>query len=305
MDHEAWREILRFGLRTVLLGREDPFVGSIILTDRCNLACRHCAVANHRGILYPLEAIRGEMTMLYAMGVRVLLFYGGEPLLWTSQGKTVRDLVIEAKAMGFILVSLVTNGTRPLEIPEADLILVSLDGDRARHDAIRGETYDLIVELIRKAPARNLALYMAVNRINQAAVGEILKLAEELPQVTGCAFNFHTPYSGTEALALSREDKLRLCRELTAAKRAGAPVLNLVRALPALIDHQFNAPCKQCVIVEDGEIWPCGRCAGIPGLCAQCGFAFAAEVSLLAKGNLPVLAEFIGTWRRAMKEGVS
>lgn len=304
MDPEAWREILAYGIRTKLLKQVSPFVGSIILTDRCNLACRHCAVANLQGTLYPLAAIRAEMTMLYQAGVRVLLFYGGEPFLWTSQGKTVRDLVIEAKTMGFLLVSIVTNGTHPLEVPEADLILVSLDGDAAHHDAIRGQTYDLILKHIRAAPARNLALYMAVNRTNLTAVGAVLKLSAQLPQVTGCAFNLHTPYPGTEALALTREEKLRVCREITEAKRAGAPVLNLVRAFPALIEHRFMAPCQACIIVENGQTWPCGRCSEIPGLCGQCGFAFAAEVSLLARWNLPVLAEFFRTWRKTLKGGI-
>ena len=51
------------------------------------------------------------MQWLYAEGVRILFFYGGEPFLWRNQGHTLRDLVIEAKQIGFLLVNVVTNGT--------------------------------------------------------------------------------------------------------------------------------------------------------------------------------------------------
>ena len=44
-----WAGLGWFGISTVLFRRRDPIVGSLIVTDRCNLACRHCAVA---GIAY-------------------------------------------------------------------------------------------------------------------------------------------------------------------------------------------------------------------------------------------------------------
>ena len=57
----------------------------------------------------------------------------------------------EAKEMGFLIVNVVTNGTYPIDLPEADLILLSLDGDRERHNAVRGDTYDTIMENIANA----------------------------------------------------------------------------------------------------------------------------------------------------------
>ena len=49
----TWAQLGWLGLMTVLLRRHDPIVGSLILTDRCNLACRHCVVANIRRADYP------------------------------------------------------------------------------------------------------------------------------------------------------------------------------------------------------------------------------------------------------------
>lgn len=42
--------------------------------------------------------------------------------------------------MGFLIVNVVIKDTFPIDLPEADLILLSLDGDRERHNAIRGNT---------------------------------------------------------------------------------------------------------------------------------------------------------------------
>lgn len=47
----AWLGLGWFGLTTVLFRRRDPIIGSLIVTDRCNLACRHCAVANLRRVV--------------------------------------------------------------------------------------------------------------------------------------------------------------------------------------------------------------------------------------------------------------
>lgn len=134
-----------FGLTSVLLRRRDPIVGSLIVTDRCNLACRHCAVANLRRIDYRFTILQQDLRNLYAQGVRILLLYGGEPLLWHDGQRTLRDVVAEARAIGFYWVVIVTNGTRGLDLPEADLVLVSLDGTREHHDAIRGRTYETVL----------------------------------------------------------------------------------------------------------------------------------------------------------------
>ena len=59
------------------------------------------------------------------MGVRILFFCGGETFLWKDGERTLRDLVIEAKNMGFLIVNVVTNGTFPIDLPEADWTEIS------------------------------------------------------------------------------------------------------------------------------------------------------------------------------------
>ena len=109
-----------FGVKTILLNKKDPILGTVIVTDKCNLKCRHCSVNNITAVIHPYDQILREMRQLYGMGVRILFFCGGETFLWRDGDKTLRDLVIEAKQMGFLIVNVVTNGTFPIDLPEAD-----------------------------------------------------------------------------------------------------------------------------------------------------------------------------------------
>ena len=285
-----------FGLRTILFRREDPILGTVILTDKCNLTCKHCSVNNLRGVLYPYARVRADMEALYAMGVRILFFCGGETFLWRDGTRTLRDLVREAKAMGFLIVNVVTNGTFPINLPEADLILLSLDGDRERHNAIRGETYDTILANVRRASADNICFYMAINQVNKGAIRPVCETARDLPHVRAVSFNFHTPYPDTEALTLSRTEKAACCAEIRALMKEGAPVFNLRSAFPALIEGSFPTPCRQCVVMEDGKLSVCGRCVDVPGLCERCGYFFVAEYTLLFQGNVRVMADMLRTY---------
>ena len=296
MKLSSFAYLAGFGVRTVLFRRRDPILGTVILTDKCNLKCRHCSVNNLTGVIHPYRAIRGEMDQLYRMGVRILFFCGGETFLWRDGERTLRDLVVEARQMGFLIVNVVTNVTFPLELPEPDLLLLSLDGDRERHNRIRGDTYDTIMENIRRSPSDNICLYMAINRINQHTVRDVCLTAMGEPNVRAVSFNFHTPYPDTAELALSREEKAACCAEISRMMGEGAPVFNLKSAFPYLIRGDFPTPCRQCVVMEGGRLSTCGRCIDVPGLCEQCGYFFVAEYTLLFRGNIKVIGEMLRTY---------
>lgn len=298
MKRSSFLYFARFGIRTVLLRKKDPILGTVILTDKCNLKYKHCSVNNITAVIHPYQQIKGEMELLYEMGVRILFFCGGETFLWEDAGKRLRDLVVEAKQMGFLIVNVVTNGTFPIDLPEADLILLSLDGDREQHNKVRGDTYDVIMENVRNATADNICFYMAINQINKSAIRDVCLLAKNTPNVRAVSFNFHTPYPDTKELALSREEKAGCCAVITQMMREGAPVFNLKSAFPYLIDNRFPTPCYQCVVIEDGQLSTCGRCIDVPGLCEKCGYFFVAEYTLLFRGNVKIIWEMLRTYLR-------
>jgi len=285
-----------FGIRTILFRKKDPILGTIIVTDKCNLKCKHCSVNNITAVLHPYGKVRAEMQTLYGLGVRILFFCGGETFLWRDGEKTLRELVIEAKQMGFLIVNVVTNGTFPIDLPEADLILLSLDGDRERHNIIRGNTYDTILENIRNATANNICFYMAINQINKAQVEHVCRLARDTAHVKAVSFNFHTPYPDTRQLALAKEEKAQCCDTICRMMAEGCPVFNLKSAFPYLIENRFPTPCHQCLVIEDGKISTCGRCIEVPDLCKQCGYFFVAEYTLLFRGNLKIIFDMLRTY---------
>ncbi len=287
-----------FGLGTILFGWKKPILGTIIVTDRCNLHCKHCSVNNITAVIHPYAQVRQEMQQLYDMGVRILFFCGGETFLWADAGKTLRDLVVEARAMGFLIVNVVTNGTQRLDLPEADLILLSLDGDRHHHNLIRGKTYDAIMANVAAATASNICFYMAVNQLNKGSIRAVCEAAQREPHVRAVSFNFHTPYPDTRELALSREDKERCCAEIEQLMDEGFPIFNLRRAFPYIIDNSFPTPCHQCVVMENGKLSTCGRCIDVPGLCGECGYFFAAEYALVFRGHVGLIAEMLSTYTR-------
>lgn len=285
-----------FGIKTILFRKKKPILGTVIVTDKCNLKCKHCSVNNLTAVIHPYKQIRSEMQQLYDMGVRILFFCGGETFLWKDGEKTIRDLVIEAKQMGCLIVNVVTNGTFPIGLPEADLILLSLDGDKERHNIIRGDTYDTIMKNIQNATSDNICFYMAVNRINKNAIRDVCLTARDTKNVRAVSFNFHTPYPDTRELALSKEEKVACCNEIEKMMKAGVPVFNLKSAFPYLINNSFPTPCHQCVVIENGKLSTCGRCIDIPGLCDECGYFFVAEYTLLFMGKPKIIIEMLRTY---------
>ncbi len=296
MKLSALVKISALGLRELVLKEQRPLIGSVIVTDRCNLNCRHCSVSNIVARDYSYQQIKSDMEMLYRKGCLILFLYGGEPFIWNDQDYQIRDLVILAKEIGFPIVNIITNGTYPIDVPEADLIMVSIDGDRRRHNLIRGNIFDTVMKNVDEAPTKNIIFYMAINQLNKNLIKDVGEITREHENVIGVAFNFHTPYLGSEALSLTRDDKQSCCDEIIGLIDAGIPVLNLKSAFPYLIDSTFPVPCYQCAVVEKGKLWTCGRCIDEPGLCEECGYFFAAEFALVFDFKVKVIFDMLKTY---------
>lgn len=171
-----------------LKGKRIPLSGTLELTFRCNLNCKHCyCPQNPCGEELSTEEIFKIINEITEAGCLWLLFTGGEPLV----RKDFADIYLYAKKKG-LLVSLFTNGTlfneemadflarwRPFSIE------IPLYG-------IRKETYERVVnsphsfgkclrsiELIRE---RNLPLKLKtlVTKDNLSEIPEIRKYAEDL-----------------------------------------------------------------------------------------------------------------------------
>ena len=297
MRWSTFARFVAFGASTVLFRRRDPILGTIILTDKCNLRCRHCAVVADAGTIQPYAGVRAEMEAFYREGLRILFFCGGETLLWKDGDRTVHDLVREAKEIGFPLVIVVTNGTISARVPGADIVFLSIDGMKEAHDAIRGPTFDTIMANLEGAKGQNTCVYMAINKLNRHDLRPLASLVSAHPALRSISFNFHTPYPGTESLALDQAEKKVAVDEIRALMKEGFPVFNLPSTLDHFLANDWPRPCAQCIVSEGGKRWVCGRCIDVPGLCDQCGYLFAAEFGLLFHGNLRAIVDMARVYR--------
>lgn len=246
--------------------------------------------------MYPFDDIIDEMNKMYHEGIRILFFCGGETTLWKDKDKTLKDLINVARSIGFLIVNVVTNGTTYLNIPEADIIFLSLDGLERSHNYIRGDTFKTIMENVAKAKDCNICVYMAVNNKNLHDIEGLCQLVLENPNLNSISFNFHTPYEGTEALRLSPDEKRLAVSTIKKLIKKGYPIFNLYSALDYYLKNKWKRPSYQCIVSENKKRFVCGRCVEINGLCMECGYLFAVEFSLLCSGNIRVIFDMIKTY---------
>lgn len=124
------------------------------ITDKCNLRCRHCYIAEGGGNELSVPQIRDVLAEFEEMqGLRVLVS-GGEPLLHSGFGE------LNAMLPDFSLRKvLFTNGLlltdELLEGLNVDEIQVSIDGLEEGHDALRGEgTFGRAIDSMRRSLER-------------------------------------------------------------------------------------------------------------------------------------------------------
>ena len=288
-----------FGLGSILFRRTAPILGTIIIGDRCNLQCAHCGVANHRRSLSSAAQVRRDLALLRAHGVRILFLCGGETTLWQDGDTTIEDLIGEAKAMGFFSVQVVTNGTLRTHIPGADLVFLSLAGTEAAPDRLRGAgTWRRGLAHLADHPRRNIVVYTAVNAWNLAELRPLADFVRGHPALRCISFNFHTPYAGTEHLALDPSGRRQAVETIRTLLHEGYPVFNLETALDRWLRNDWPRPCAQCLVVEEGKVSNCGRCVHLDGLCRDCGYLFAVEFGLLFSGNVRAIAQMLRTYPR-------
>jgi len=134
----------------------DPVLCNYYLTYRCNATCGFCDIWERPSPYVTLEHVRNNMRDLKALGVKVVDFTGGEPLLHRQLDQILR----EAKSVGMIT----TVTTNALLYPKygaglrglVDMLHFSLDSPvREEHDQSRGvKCFDKVMESI--ALARSL-----------------------------------------------------------------------------------------------------------------------------------------------------
>ncbi len=273
------RHYIRFMWRFVVLRRIDPLIYGIAVTDRCNLHCQGCTVANtgRPSMMWP--ALEKAMNDAYDRGFRELYFSGGEPTLWHDGEVTLDDAIEVARCIGFFHVHVYTNGTHG--IPRgADTVWVSMDGLPETFRLRRGDFFDQVARTVRDSGHPRVALIYVIDRDTASGIRPFLEWVRdsEFP-VVGVMFYFHTPYYGRDRLYLDRSERALLIDELLSCIRAGLPVINSRAGLRALRSgHWVRRMPIASVLDVDGES-VC--CRASDETCEDCGYAACTELTEL------------------------
>lgn len=281
----------KFGLDFFILKKDKPFILGLVITDKCNLSCKHCRVANVRRQHMPFEKIFYHLRNFYKRGARLLYLEGGEPYLWAEGEKKLDDIIKAAKDIGYLRAHIYSNGTLPLEA-KADFTWVSIDGLPETHQFIRGAPLDNILDNIRNF-SRRVAIIFTVNSLNFKEILPFLEFINRSLPGKKVMFFFHTPYYGFDSLLLPEEDKLDVIKTLISAKRRGLPVLNSVSALQAIAQNEFEHPTNLWYVVDDTGEYQCCRAYGKPEVCQHCGYSSCAEITLARSLNLRAAREMM------------
>jgi len=214
------------------------------------------------------------------MGCPIVVFEGGEPLLWSDNYFRFSDLVLSARKK-FACVAATTNGTLPLDVP-TDIIWVSVDGTRDIHNHLRNGSYDLVMENMKTAKHKRIYVHITLNRLNRKDLPDMVRTVSAIPTVKGITVQLFYPYGqGEEPLALEQEDRSQTLRSVLELKNSGFPILNSAWSLNAMADNSWK--CRENLLANvnpDGSISK-GCYVKNRGVveCGQCGFTPVAEAS--------------------------
>ena len=191
---------LRFGRRSD--GRSAPVV-VYNCTERCNLSCLHCyydSTPSGRHEELSTRQAKAMLDDLAGLGVPVVLFSGGEPLLRDD----LPELIAHAAAAGIRPV-ISTNGTLigrrqadQLAAAGAAYVGISIDGLAGTHDRFRRAdgAFAAAIAGLRHCHAAGIkvGLRMTLTRQNAAEIEAVFELARryEVPRL--CFY--HLAYSG-------------------------------------------------------------------------------------------------------------
>ncbi|PCR91902.1 radical SAM protein [Natrinema ejinorense] len=161
------------------------------VTNQCHLDCDHCYLETNRNLdeLSVDEIEACLLAHLETHDVESFVITGGEPLLRPDIDEICEMIAPRVEELR-LLTSLSTRdaGSLVAELP-IDALNVSVDGPRARHDAIRGEgTFDRVLENLRRIDRSRLNevyLNCVVSSYNEEAFPDVLEAVDPLADTVG------------------------------------------------------------------------------------------------------------------------
>ena len=268
----------------LLTTQHRPLLASYKLTYQCNLACTQCPFIQYSGPTPSFELVCQSLDALYRRGNQLVVFEGGEPLLWRDGKHDLQDVVKYAKQL-FACVALTTNGTLPLDI-DTDVLWVSIDGFAETHNHLRqAPIFERVIDHIKASRHPHLYAHITANAENAAEIPELVRFLSGL--VKGITIQFYYPYGTNDRLYLSNPQRSALLEHLIGLKKDGYPILNSIPALRAVQTGRWRClPWLVDCVNPDGRISQgCYLQGRVEIDCSKCGFTPYTEISMAFQGN--------------------
>jgi len=274
-----------------LFGFPKNAFGSIDVTNRCNLRCRHCyyyagpeeelpGELDADAWVERLEALRRE-NPFWEFPFFNCSWVGGDPL--------IRKGIIERCKKYFRYNTVVTNGTMPIpDWPDVNWY-VSIDGDEELHESIRDPErryrgnggkgiYRRIQDNVAKSKHLGISVAYCINRENARCIESVVKEWYEAG-AKHITFDFFTPVEGLDdRLWLDYAERDRVIDKLLALRRLYGDFFVLpARAFELMRSENCRDVTDACLLrtksfALDASGKPKGKCVmGDTADCDRCG----------------------------------
>lgn len=153
---------------------------SIALTNSCDLNCTHCYASKSPAVLNP-GSIKKWMKELDHSGSHGVGFGGGEPFLYPhiielcEFGKNETNLAITLTTHGHLLSKSLIRSLQG----NVNFIRISMDGVNSNYEAIRGRSFESLIEKIKLLSGEiPFGINMVVNHITISDINRVAEVAE-------------------------------------------------------------------------------------------------------------------------------
>jgi MoaA/NifB/PqqE/SkfB family radical SAM enzyme len=261
--------------------KNTPLICGIVMHNKCNLQCRHCRITSRETKAISFEETVTVINSFYKEGGRAIYIEGGEPFIWHDRQYNLEDIVEYSHRTGFFTVVIYTNGTIPIKT-SADTVFISVDGLQETHDFLRGKTFDKIMKNIHESKHPSLYVNYTVNNYNKDEIQEFCEYINEINQIQGIFFYFHTPYYGYDDLYIDPIERKEILLKLLNYKKK-YEILNSRAGIKSALRNDWKRPLDICRVYEKGNMYKCCRFPGDSQLCKNCGYLSYAEIDQTLK----------------------
>jgi len=171
-----------------ILGKMVPDQVTISITEECPNNCIHCALPDtkNRAKLTP-EAVKSTIDQVLEMGTTIVIFDGGEPLMYPGLEYLINYVNPEKAVNGMFTSGVGLTEERARSLKEAGLYSLSVSFDSAsedQHDYVRGRkgVFNSAVEAVKNGLKADLLvnMYVVLSNDNVNELEQIYTLASEL-----------------------------------------------------------------------------------------------------------------------------